>query len=85
MIFNVIQAFRHLHGYSQGKHLIVILPRRVVRDDHAIGDDHPRAVRRAREEAHGVARIHDQGLLLGHGEEVVKGEPELKTKQNYND
>ena len=70
----------YLHRHAKCEHLVVILSGRIVGDDHPVGDDHSGVVRRAREEAHRVARIHHEGLLLRHGKQVVQGKPELKSQ-----
>jgi len=66
------------HRDSKRKHVVVVFSGGVIRNHHSVGDDHPGAIGRAWEESHRVARVHDEGLLLGHGVQVVKHEPELQ-------
>ena len=49
----------------------------IVRDDHAVGDDHARGILVGREEPHRETGVHRQGLLVGHGGEVLHGQPVL--------
>ena len=62
-----LAVLRHAEG-------IVALPivgLAIVRNHHAVGDHHARSVLVAGIEAHGVAAVHDEGLLVGHLAEVL--------------
>ena len=64
-------------GHAQGGHAGVVVAAAVVGDDHAVGHHHPGRVPVAGEQAQGMARIDDQGLLVGHLGQVLHGQQVL--------
>ena len=65
---------RDIHGNALGVHLLVHVLGGVVGDDHTVGDDESGSVTVGGEEAHGVTRVHGEGLLVGHLAEVLHEE-----------
>ena len=75
-----VGAGRHLAvlAYAEGVELFPVVGLRVVRDDHAVGDDHPRGVLVAGEEAQRMAGVHHERLLVRHRGEVLHHEAVLR-------
>ena len=75
-----VGAGRHLAvlAHAQGVELLPVVGLRVVRDDHAVGDDHPRGILVAREEAQRMAGVHHERLLVRHRGEVLHHEAVLR-------
>lgn len=64
-------------GHTQGRQLVVLLTAGVVGNDHPVGQDHSWRVRARREQAHGVTRVQDQGLVAAHVRQVLHGQQVL--------
>ena len=50
---------------------------RIVRYDHTVGHYHARSILVAREESERVARVHHEGLFVGHSGKVLHHEAVL--------
>ena len=68
-----VGAGRHLAvlAHAQGVELLPVVGLRVVRDDHAVGDDHARRVLVGREQAQRMARVHHERLLVRHRGKIL--------------
>ena len=63
--------------HSEGIHPLPVILFGIVRDDHAVGDDHPRGIPVAREKSERMARVHHEGLRVGHFRQVAHCQPVL--------
>jgi hypothetical protein len=64
--------------HSKGVEALPVVRLGVVGDHHAVGHHHAGCIGMRGEEAHRMAAIHDQGLVVGHLAQVAHGEQILR-------
>ena len=74
------RAGRHLavHHQPLAVELVKVLPRRPLRHEVRVGDEHARRIDRRAEHAHGLARLHEQRLVLA--ERAQRGQDRLEAR-----
>ena len=75
-----VGASRHLTVlcYAKSIHSLVILLARMVWNHHAVGHHHSGCIGMRRKQAQGVARIHDECLVISHLAKVLHDEAILR-------
>ena len=85
-VYDALRAYIHVTSgrhlavlaHAQGVQALPVVRLGVVGNHHAVGHNHPRSVLVAGEQAQRMAAVHHQRLLVGHGGQVLHGEPVLR-------
>ena len=64
-------------AHTQGVEALPVVGLGVVGNDHAVSHDYARSILVAGKEPQRMAAVHDQGLLVRHGGEILHGKPVL--------
>ena len=69
-----------IHRDAEAKHSVIVFFSRIVRNDHAVGNNKSWVFWSARKQTHWMSGIHDERLLVRHCHQVMKREPKLEIK-----
>ena len=69
-----------IHRDAEAKHSVIVFFSRIVRNDHAVGNNKSWVFWSARKQTHWMSGIHDERLLVRHCHQVMKREPKLEIR-----